>query len=218
VVANFELFYSKFDKVLLNANFMNELDPFISFVQKVVSLSEEEMSEFLSGFQLKKVKKRQFIIQPEFVAKYRTFVLKGAFRSYVIDRNGADHTIQFAVEDWWVSDYNSYIYQQPATMFVVALEDSLVFQIDYETEKRLKQANHKFETFFRVGAERTAAFHHRRVISSLTRTAEERYNDFMETYPSIANRLPQYALASYLGMTREFLSKIRNNKVRKSVK
>lgn len=194
---------------------MVEPDPFIKYIQRTIALSAEELAEFTAAFHIKKIKKKQFIIQPDFTAKYRTYVMQGAFRSYVIDQNGIDHTIQFAMEDWWVSDYNSYIYQKPATMFVVALEDSTVLQIDFETEKQLKKTNHKFETFFRIAAERTAAFHQRRIISALTRTAEERYNDFVETYPSVANRLPQYALASYLGMTREFLSKIRNHKIPK---
>ncbi|NCD71852.1 Crp/Fnr family transcriptional regulator [Mucilaginibacter agri] len=194
---------------------MNELDPFISHIQKRIDLTPEELAEILSAFKLRKVKKRQFIIQPDFVAKYRTYILQGAFRSYVIGQDGVDHTIQFALEDWWISDINSYLGQKPATMFVVAIEDSTVLQIEHDAEQALKAANHKFETFFRIGAERTAAFHQRRIISALTRTAEERYNDFLETYPRVAQRLPQYALASYLGMTTEFLSKIRNNKVRR---
>ncbi|MBE9463944.1 Crp/Fnr family transcriptional regulator [Dyadobacter subterraneus] len=194
---------------------MADIDLFIKYIQRIIVLTEQELTEFTSVFIYKKIKKKQFIIQPEFPAKYRTYVLKGALRSYVIDHDGVDHTIQFALEDWWVSDLNSYIYQKPATMFVVAVEDSDVLQIDYETEQRLKQSNHKFETFFRITAERTAAFHQRRIISSLTRTAEERYNDFLERYPAVSQRLPQYVIASYLGMTTEFLSKIRNRKVRR---
>lgn len=194
---------------------MTDIDLFIKYIQRQIVLSNEELAEFTAAFLYKKIKKKQFIIQPDFPAKYRTFVLKGAFRSYVIDHDGVDHTIQFALEDWWISDINSYLYQKPATMFVVAIEDSEVLQIDYETEQRLKQSNHKFETFFRITAERTAAFHQRRIITSLTRTAEERYNDFLERYPEVSRRLPQYVIASYLGMTTEFLSKIRNRKVRK---
>lgn len=178
-------------------------------------MSPEEMKTLLDAFVLKKVKKKQFIIQPDFIAKYRTYVVEGSFRSYVIGENGIDHTIQFAVEDWWISDINSYFYQQPATMFVIALEDSIVLQIEFEAEQRLKEQSHKIETFFRLAAERTAAFHQRRIIASLTRTAEDRYNDFVETYPNLTQRLPQYALASYLGMTTQFLSQIRNNKLRK---
>ncbi|WP_158796920.1 Crp/Fnr family transcriptional regulator [Pedobacter sp. L105] len=194
---------------------MTEPEPFIRYIQRTVELTEEELTEFTAAFKLKKLKKKQFIIQPDFIAQYRSYVVEGALRSYVIGQDGVDHTINFAIEDWWVSDLNSYLYQKPATMFVVAIEDSTVLQIEYENEQRLKQANHKFETFFRIAAERTAAFHQRRIISALTRTAEERYNDFLLVYPSVAQRLPQYAIASYLGMTTEFLSKIRNHKVRK---
>ncbi|QMW02249.1 Crp/Fnr family transcriptional regulator [Spirosoma foliorum] len=194
---------------------MDALDPFIRHIQARVALTDEELQELLAAFKLKKVKKKQFIIQPDFVATHRSYVLQGALRSYVVDQSGAEHTIQFALEDWWISDYNSYLYQKPATLFVVALEDSTLVQIDYENEQRLKAANHKFETFFRIGAERTAAYHQRRIISALTRTAEERYTDFLEAYPTAAQRLPQYAIASYLGMTTEFLSKIRHDKVKR---
>jgi CRP-like cAMP-binding protein len=194
---------------------MNAFEPFIEHIQKRVTLTDEELTEMLSYFSVKKIKKKQFIIQPEFVAKHRNYVVEGAFRAYVIDEKGEDHTIQFAIEDWWISDYNSYIYQQPATMFVVALEDSIVLQIDYEKEQKLKASAHKYETFFRKMSERSAAFHQRRIISSLTESAEERYNTFLDKYPGIAQRVPQYTLASYLGMTTEFLSKIRNKKVRR---
>lgn len=182
-------------------------------LQSRAPLTTEECDTMLSRFRLKKVKRKQFIIQPEYVAKYRNYVVQGALRAYVTDENGIDNTIQFAVEDWWITDYNSYIYQQPATMFVTAIEDSLILQLDFESEKMLKAANHKFETIFRIMAERTAAFQQRRIISALTRTAKERYQDFADRYPLVLNRLPQYALASYLGMSTEFLSKIRNNKV-----
>lgn len=194
---------------------MDTLDPFIRQIQARVALTDEELQEMLAAFKLKKVKKKQFIIQPDFVAAHRNYVVQGALRSYVVDQNGVEHTVQFALEDWWISDYNSYLYQKPATLFVVAIEDSTLVQIDYATEQRLKASNHKFETFFRIGAERTAAYHQRRIVSALTRTAEERYNEFLEAYPTAAQRLPQYAIASYLGMTTEFLSKIRHDKVKR---
>ena len=141
--------------------------------------------------------------------------MKGAFRAYVVADEGQEHTITFAIDDWWITDYNSYIFQQPATMFVVALEDSIILQLDYEKEQELKLQNHKFETFFRIMAERGLAAQQRRIISNLTQTAEERYETFSNKYPQIVQRVPQYALASYLGMTAEFLSRIRNKRVSK---
>ncbi len=194
---------------------MTEFKPLLTHINKKIALTPEEENIFLNSFKLTKVKKRQFIVQPDFVAKHRHYVLEGAFRAYVVADEGQDHTVQFAVEDWWISDYNSYIYQQPATMFVVALEDSLILKIDYEAEQALKNSNPKFETFFRIMAESTVAAMQRRLISNLTQSAEERYDTFLSKYPKIANRVPQYALASFLGMTTEFLSKIRNKKTTK---
>lgn len=185
------------------------------YIKKTVSVSEEESALFSEAFKEVKIKKRQFIVQPNFVVKNRNYVVKGAFRAYVVDDNGQDSTIAFAIEDWWITDYNSYILQKPATMFVVALEDSTILEISYEKEQALKQTNHKFETFFRIRAERTAAFMQQRIISNLTQTAEERYENFILKYPQIVQRVPQYALASYLGMTTEFLSRIRNRRVHK---
>jgi CRP-like cAMP-binding protein len=186
-----------------------------SYIDKFVKLTEDEKELFSSCFIEVKIKKRQFIVQPNFTAKHRHYVLKGAFRAYVVADEGQDHTITFAIDDWWITDYNSYIFQQPATMFVVALEDSIILQLDYEKEQELKQQNHKFETFFRIVAERGLAFQQRRIISNLTHTAEERYENFVSKYPLIVQRVPQYALASYLGMTTEFLSRIRNKRASK---
>jgi CRP-like cAMP-binding protein len=194
---------------------MMSAGPIVDYLQRFVSVNEDEARQFSSSFTELRVKKRQFIVQPEFIARYRHYVVQGAFRAYVIDDKGQDHTIAFAIEDWWITDYNSYILQKPATMFVVALEDSTILRIDYETEQNLKKANHKFETFFRIRAERTAAFMQQRIICNLTQTAEERYDDFVRKYPLIAGRVPQYALASFLAMSTEFLSRIRNKKSKK---
>ncbi len=194
---------------------MTAYQPLLEHIQKKVTLSEAEIQEFTACFKLTKVKKRQFIIQPDFVAKYRNYVLQGAFMGYVVADEGQDHIIQLAVEDWWISDYNSYIYQQPATMFVMALEDSVVMQLDYEGQQKLKAMNHKYETFFRMMAEFSFAGMQRRMISNLTKTAEERFTEFEDKYPQLSGRFPQYVIASYLGMTTQYLSKLRSIRVSK---
>jgi CRP-like cAMP-binding protein len=194
---------------------MTGQDQIISYARKSVPLTDEEAMAFGAAFKEVKIKKRQFIVQPGFVPKFRSFVIKGALRGYVIGDAGEDYTIQLAIEEWWISDYNGYIFQQPASMFVVALEDSVLLQISYEEEKRLKAMNYRFETFFRQLAERSTAYMQRRIVMGLTQTAEERYHYFLERYPLMAERFPQYVIASFLGMTTEFLSKIRNQKVRR---
>ena len=118
------------------------------------------------------------------------------------------------MDGWWISDPNSFIYQQPATMFVEALEDSIILQLDFENEQLLKAHSHKFETFFRTVAERGLAFMQRRLIASLTLSAEERYEQFSTAYPNFLQRVPQFAIASYLGMTTQYLSRIRKKQTK----
>lgn len=182
------------------------------FLTRFGLLDQSEIEYFISYFKTINVRKRQFIVQPNFIARNRYYVHKGALRSFVTGEEGSEHTISFAIEDWWITDYNSYIFQQPATMFVTAVEDSTLLQIDFESEQQLKKENLRFDTVFRIMAERGLAFYQRRLIDNLTLSAEERYNHFSLKYPHIVQRFPQYAIASYLNMTTEFLSKIRNQK------
>jgi len=192
---------------------MEELIALREHLQKTVDFTAQELDEFTSYFEQAFIKKRQFIGQPKFTATHRNYVVRGAFRAYVICKDGHDHTIQFAIDDWWISDFNSYIFQEPAELFVVALEDSIILQISYEDEQKLKAANHKFETYFRRTAELATAAMQRRIISNLTQAAPKRYSSFIDKYPNIVQRVPQYALASFLGMTTEYLSKLRNDRV-----
>ena len=193
---------------------MKEFEPLYSQLIELHSLTKKEADFFVGHFKKNKIRKKQFIIQPDFIAKYRNYILKGTFRAFVIGNDGQEHTISLAMDGWWISDPNSYIYQQPATMFVEALEDSIIFQLDNKSEQVLKAHNHKFETFFRTTAERGLAFMQRRLIASLTLTAKQRYEQFAEKYPDFSQRVPQYAIASYLGMTTQYLSRIRNKNVK----
>ena len=194
---------------------MKEFAPVIAYISRYVDLTEDEINRLTPFFKVTKVKKRQFIVQPGFVCKNKSYVVKGAFRGYLVDHEGKEHTLIFAIEDWWISDYSSLIYQEPATLFVEALEDSVLVQIDYHDEQTFLRELPKLEKFERIITQRSLAFHQKRLLSNFTKTAEERYNEFMEKYAAIAKRVPQYALASYLGFSNEYLSKIRNRKASK---
>ena len=178
-------------------------------IKRYVSLNESEEKQFTAIVRITKVKRRQFIVQPNFTCTHQTYVLKGAFRSYFVNDEGIEHTIQFAIEDWFISDFNSYVTQSPASLFVEALEDATIQQIAYDDVEKLCDENPKFERFFRLVAQKSFAFSQRRVLSNLGKSAEERYIEFRNLYPTIVKRVPQYTLASYLGMSPEFLSKIR---------
>ncbi len=195
---------------------MKEYANILANIKRYVSLTKKDEREFTSIVRTTNVKRRQFIVQPNFICSHQTYVLIGAFRAYFINDDGIDHTIQFAIEDWFISDFNSYIHQTPASLFVEALEDSIVQQIAFSDVEWLCNNNPKFERFFRLVAQKSFAFSQRRVLSNLGKSAEERYVEFVSLYPSIVRRVPQYALASYLGMSAEFLSKIRKKLVTKS--
>lgn len=186
-----------------------DFTPLLDNIGRYVTLSENEKNEILSILTVKHVKRRQFIIQPGFTCHHRTYILKGAFRVFHLDQHGKEHTVSIGIEDWFVTDFYSYISQEPATNHAEALEDSIILQMHYNDIEPLCKKIHALSEYFRLTTEKAFAYSRKRVISSISKTAEERYIEYADRYPQIVNRVPQYVLASYLGMTPEFLSKIR---------
>lgn len=180
-----------------------------------VKMTDAQAEDLCAAFDTWSVRRKQLLIRPGEPVRYRYFVLSGCLRALVADENGEEQTLQFAVEDWWITDYISYLEQKAAKMTVVALEDTVVARISYQKEQMLKAQAHCYESFFRRLAEGTAKYMYQRVINGLTLNAEERYESFLRSYPQLAERVPQYALASFLGMTTEYLSKIRKLRVSK---
>lgn len=195
---------------------MSEYENILNNIRRYVPLDGKDEKQFISIVKTSKVKRRQFIVQPNFVCTHQTYVLEGSLRSYFVTDGGVEHTIQFAIEDWFISDFNSYLNQSPASLFVEALEDSTIQQIGYQDVEELCCENPKFERFFRMVSQKAFAYSQRRVLSNLGKSAEERYLEFFGLYPSIVQRVPQYTLASYLGISPEFLSKIRKRLASKS--
>lgn len=182
-------------------------------MNRYVSLTSDEEERIVSIIKSSRVKKKQYIIQPGFVCRNRTYIVEGAFRVFYLDDDGKEHTVSIGVEDWFVTDFFSYINQAPALNFAEALEDSLIFQMRYEDIEPLCKEIHSLSEYFRLTTEKAFAFSRRRVISNISMTAEQRYDEYVNKYPHIVNRVPQYVLASYLGMSQEFLSKIRKRKM-----
>jgi CRP-like cAMP-binding protein len=149
------------------------------------------------------------------VARHAAFVATGCLRNYVIDAKGKEHIVQFAPETWWLADATSLSTGQPSAYFVDALEDSEVLLIDGPSHLRLVETVAGYAAAFRTGLQRHAAAKDQRIVSALSATAEERYLEFLRVYPSIASRVPQAMLASYLGMTPETVSRIRKNRSRR---
>jgi CRP-like cAMP-binding protein len=195
---------------------MNDFSAIITYVSRHIELTPEEIDYYTSLLQLKKVRRKQFIVQPDFICNHRTFIVKGALRAYLVDDKGQDHTVAFGIEDWFIADFNSYFFKLPATLFIEAMEDSTIIQISYEDEQELLNKVPKFEKFYRIISQNGYAFLQRRILADISLSAADRYEDYIKRYPLVAARMPQYAIASYLGISHELLSKIRNKRTKKS--
>jgi CRP/FNR family transcriptional regulator, anaerobic regulatory protein len=149
-------------------------------------------------------------------AKWAAFVANGCLRSYVIDAKGKEHIVQFAPETWWLADSISLMSGAPSQYFIDAIEPTDVLALDVPSHQRLIAEVPGYGAAFRTGLQKHAAAKDQRIVRTLSATAEERYLEFVETYPSIAQRVPQWMLASYLGVTPETVSRIRKNRSRKS--
>lgn len=183
--------------------------PLFANFERYVSLSEAARSAIRACVRVDRVRKRQYVSQPGQVAQFRNYVARGAFRSFFIAPDGKEHTLQLAVEDWFISDFYSYITQTPGTLFVEALEDGELWRLPHGPIEAICAEHHEVSEYFRRTTERAFAFSRMRVEADISRSAEARYAGYLARYPHIAERVPQYVLASYLGMSAEFLSKIR---------
>jgi CRP-like cAMP-binding protein len=175
-----------------------------------ISLSSSEMQGFCNLFKNKTVKKKSFLLREGEVCKFEGFVIKGIFRVYHIDKSGAEQILYFAIEDWWITDIDSFTNEKPSQLFIEALEDSEVLLISKE-DKEFAYANFpNIEKLFRVMTQKTHVALQRRMIDNLSKTADQRYIDFIDKYPQLHQRLSNLQIAAYLGISHEFLSKIRS--------
>ena len=188
---------------------IEKYEPFLKNVSRYVELTDEERQMLASIIKTSRVKKRQFVIQPGYPCEYRNYILKGAFRMFHLDDHGKEQTFKIGIEDWYFTDFYSYIYNKPSRFFAEALEDSIIFQMRYDDVERLCKESHAINLYWRVILEKAYANATNRIVSNIGKSSEERYWEYANKYPQIINRVPQYVIASYLGISAEFLSKIR---------
>ncbi len=185
-------------------------------ISKHIDLDKEEVSSFIPLIIMKNVAKKTLLLKEGQVCKYISYVHSGALRAYCVDKEGREATIMFAVADWWVTDMFCFLNEKPAMMYIEAIEDSCIFQLSKENLEKLFYNVPKFERFFRILMQNAYTREQLRVIENLSLSAEERYDSFLLKYPHIASAVTQKQIASYLGITPEFLSAIRKNKIKKT--
>ena len=184
-------------------------DLLIRNLSKYVTLTPEEIKVIQSLFVPKKFRKRQYIQQEGDVIRLETFVIKGLTRTYEVDDKGQEHVIHFGPEDWWVGDLYSFLTQTPSTYNIDCLEDTETLQISRDDLELLYERVPKMERHFRILVQHAFVATTRRLSSSLSKSAAERYEEFIKRYPHIEQRVPNHQIASYLGITPQSLSRIR---------
>ena len=182
-------------------------------IKEIIDLNDEEFGYAESLFKPRKLRKRQFLLNEGEVCEYTVFVEEGLLRSYTVDEKGAERTLQFAMEGWWAGDLYSYLTGEVSSYNIEALENSRLLLIDKSSWELLLKEVPAFERFFRIQIQNNLIATQRRLMVSLTDTAEEKYIKLLNAYPDIIKRVPQHMIASYIGITRETLSRIRKQMV-----
>jgi CRP-like cAMP-binding protein len=180
-----------------------------AYISKQTPLSEEHALLIETLLIPRQLEKGEVLIREGEMVKYGAFISRGCLRSYAVDNKGKEHIIQFAPENWWLTLTDSIVNGTPSLYFIDAIEPSDVLLLDMPAHKKMLDSIPGYASMFQAGLQRHTAAKDKRIVSSLTATAEERFQNFLQTYPSIAQRVPQHMLASYLGLSPETLSRVR---------
>lgn len=191
------------------------MNSIVKHFDQYLSLNETEIVALTSRLLERKIKRKQYILQEGDICKHFTYVLEGCFKMYGVDNSGTEHNLLFAVENEWISDIGSLHKEKPSRLFIEAVEPSVVLQLSKGDLWYLYTNFPKFDRNFRVIIEDKYIELQNRLLQTFSASAQERYENFLEQYPNLATRLPNTQIASYLGITPEFLSKIRNERTRK---
>ena len=184
-------------------------------IEKIVSLSEQEKELILSKIEIRKYKAKTVLLNDGEVSKYSYFVNSGILRSFNINDNIVEHVLHFACEGWWIGDMYSLLSQKPGNLFIEVNEDAEVVLLSKENQDELYLKIPKLERFFRILTENSLVAHQERLMDNLSLSAEERFEKFCVKYPTLIQRVPQKQIASYIGVTPEFFSKMKAKMLKK---
>lgn len=184
-------------------------------IGKLVCLTEAEQSLILSKIEVRQYKAKTLILRAGEVCTHSYFVESGLLRSFTINDHIVEHVMSFACAGWWIGDMYSLLSQQPGTLFIEVMEDAEVVLLSKENQEALYLSIPKMERFFRILTENSLVANQERLMDNLSLTAEERFEKFCKRYPSLIQQVPQKQIASYIGVTPEFFSKMKSKMLRK---
>ena len=185
-----------------------------NYISRFVSLTPEELSVVENCMQLQEIPKKTILLNAGDVCNFEAYVLKGCIREYFIDHKGQELTLEFAVEDWWVSDITSFENQTPSIMYIETLEDCELLVLSRAAKDELLARVPKLERMFRLMIQRHLSVLQKRLFRTVSYTAMDKFEQFLRRYPSLPQRVPQHYIALYLGITPEFLSKLRKRQMK----
>ncbi|KXX66762.1 Crp/Fnr family transcriptional regulator [Flammeovirga sp. SJP92] len=180
-------------------------------IQETVKLSESEWDFIAPHFSFKRLKKHQFLVQEGIDVPNEFWIVNGLVRSYFMEENGKEHILQFAMENYWVSDFNAYQNHEISTLNIDCLEDSTFLVMSFEDREMMCERVPALANFFRIKSTKGFIALQKRVMGLMKDNAETRYNDLIEKLPGLTQRVPKKYLASYLGVSRETLSRFSND-------
>jgi len=191
------------------------LTPILQNISKYVALTPEEQELFISKINVQHFKARTILLSAGEVCKHSYFVNSGLLRSFNINDHIVEHVLSFACEGWWIGDMYSLLSQKPGNLFIEVLEDAEVVLLSKENQEQLYLAIPKLERFFRILTENSLVAHQERLMDNLSLSAEERFEKFCQKYPTLIQKVPQKQIASYIGVTPEFFSKMKARLLKK---
>lgn len=193
-----------------------DTDLLLANIKKYVLLTPDDEQEILARITPRFFKRGEFINSEGEINRYSNFIITGSAKAYLIDNDGEEHVVQLGIRDWWISDYSSFITQEPGLLYCQALENTEVLSFSYQNLQLLFDKIPMMERFYRLQIQKAYASFQKRVLHSLSMDAEQRYIAFRDTYPMMDQQISQKDIASYLGMSAEFLSKIKKRLVYKA--
>ena len=176
---------------------------------KEASFTKKEIDFIERIFQKITLKKGDVLLKPNNLVNNQYYISEGCLIAYFVEKTGKEHTVQFAIKDWWISDYTAYFTSEKSIMSIECIQDATIYEVTKENMERLYATIPKLETFFRLKLEKAFASFQKRILGYLSKSATERYKIFREKYPNIEQSVKNYHIASYLGITTESLSRIR---------
>jgi CRP-like cAMP-binding protein len=181
-------------------------------IQKYVPLTSAESEKIASYFKSKSVAKKTILLHSGEICSFEAFIVKGCIKSYCIDRDGNEVIFSFATENWWVSDITSFQDRKPSRMWIETMEECELLMLDPAAKEALLHFFPKLERMFRLLVQNHLASYQERLFGNIALPAETRYENFLQKFPGLTNRIPQHQIAAYLGISLEFLSRLRKRK------